>query len=407
MKEPRPKNRRLYLSGSNSCLATHHKQNYQQASPLGFFDSLPHELIFNIFHFASTEDLSKLSISSVALSHLVRNFLSCKSILKCFLWSKFSHTKLNARWHLVDRLFTELGLLLKRSTFLLPTRERLVLMGKFTTKIYQVINVEKSHKLFCLGNFYSMFTKGWSQKECGWAFKMVMEHFKIKSKLATVLTSAPGTFPEIEYEIRTFLCHVFVTNSNNITEHGLYLEFILKPYPLVHQAKILYLMHGPADTDNGLVDWQEMSSPLPDTGITSMDNCSSLALAIKILFGQSSWSEGSVNSVLKELTDCPQEWTTRNVAKLLLLCGEAICFNFVVSIALNGKMREVANIFVTLSMIIKEENLQMAWLLNLVHRVCRSLKNTHDINSLLDAIPELYKDLTVDLQEIPDAEEPS
>lgn len=51
------------------------------------------------------------------------------------------------------------------------------------------------------------------------------------------------------------------------------------------------------------------------------------------------------------LLDCPQEWTTRNVAKLLLLCGEAICFNFVVSIALNGKMREVANIFVTLSMV--------------------------------------------------------
>lgn len=63
------------------------------------------------------EDLSKLSISSVALSHLVRNFLSCKSILKCFLWSKFSHTKLNARWHLVDRLFTELGKSNQRENF--------------------------------------------------------------------------------------------------------------------------------------------------------------------------------------------------------------------------------------------------------------------------------------------------
>lgn len=47
----------------------------------------------------------------------------------------------------------------------------------------------------------------------------------------------------------------------------------------------------------------------------------------------------------------------------------------------------------------------MGWLLNLVHKVCLSLKNSHDVHALLDAIPELYKDLTVDLQEVPDAGE--
>ena len=45
----------------------------------------------------------------------------------------------------------------------------------------------------------------------------------------------------------------------------------------------------------------------------------------------------------------------------------------------------------------------MIWLLDLVHKVCRALKNTHDVESLLNAIPELYKDLTVELQEVPDA----
>ncbi|KAJ8023791.1 F-box only protein 47 [Holothuria leucospilota] len=391
----------------DSCGCSHpHKRCRFQAPVVGYLHMLPNELIFKIFHLTSAEDLSRVSITSVTLSQLVRSYISCNNGLRHFLTKYIlllkDRNKDDKDIRLWD-LFKRLGLLLKRSTFLLPTRERLMMMGRFVTKVYAILQLEVLQNLQCFGHLYGKFTRGWSEKECRLAFLTVMEYFKIKPKLVAVLSSSPGTFPKAEYETRCLLRHVFLTGYTQVYDLQTYLDLILKPYPLVHQAKILYLLYGPADSKRGVIGWYQMSEALLDAR-RSMHHFSGMAIALKSLYSHPAWTEGSVNSVLKELSDCPQEWTTLNMAKLLILCGEDICFNFLVSIALNGKMREVANIFVTLSMIIKEEDLQMKWLLNLVYKVCRALKNTHDVHSLLNAIPELYKDLTVELQEVPDAE---
>lgn len=90
-------------------------------------------------------------------------------------------------------------------------------------QIYQVVKVEKSQKLYCLGNFYSMFTKGWSKKECGWAFKMVMEHFKLKPKLGKLW----NILVHFLFVIVIFVCQYYLRHAGSCVHHNIVVKLLV------------------------------------------------------------------------------------------------------------------------------------------------------------------------------------
>lgn len=61
-----------------------------------------------------------------------------------------------------------------------------------------------------------------------------------------------GAHPKIEMDIRNFLRRVFVDPSASIQERAFWLTRILKQWPMVHQARIIYTLFGPTLGSNNL-----------------------------------------------------------------------------------------------------------------------------------------------------------
>ena len=50
---------------------------------------------------------------------------------------------------------------------------------------------------------------------------------------------------EMELQVRLFFRRVFLNHSCLKTEKAFWLNLVLKPFPLVHQARLLFLLYGP------------------------------------------------------------------------------------------------------------------------------------------------------------------
>ena len=50
-----------------------------------------------------------------------------------------------------------------------------------------------------------------------------------------------------------FCREIFLDKANDFVEKGFWLCKILKPWPLVFQARLLYILYGPVNDDNGKV----------------------------------------------------------------------------------------------------------------------------------------------------------
>ena len=67
--------------------------------------------------------------------------------------------------------------------------------------------------------------------------------------LVTVLSRKPGRDHLLEYQIRSFFRVALLDQCENEEDLAMWLNFILKPFPLVHQARLLYLLYGPLCPD--------------------------------------------------------------------------------------------------------------------------------------------------------------
>ena len=48
-----------------------------------------------------------------------------------------------------------------------------------------------------------------------------------------------------------FCREIFLDKASDLVEKGFWLCKILKPWPLVFQARLLYILYGPVNDDNG------------------------------------------------------------------------------------------------------------------------------------------------------------
>ncbi|CAF92319.1 unnamed protein product, partial [Tetraodon nigroviridis] len=216
------------------------------------------------------------------------------------------------------------GLLFKRSTFLLPTMERLHFVF---SKISQTL------------------TAGWDEMECHKVFKFLCELTNLQNKIEAVLTERPWLkWPE-ELQIRLYCRHVLLDHWPNRSDRQLWLNLLLRPWPLVSQARLLFILYGPSYLD-----------------VT------------------------------------PQEWHVENVAGLLLLCEGSLCYTVLASKALNGQLFEVSRLLVHVVLMCQNEH-QISWVVKMVHQIYSLLRTAAEKLRFIQHLENMFTLVTMDMMQ--------
>ncbi|XP_052825751.1 F-box only protein 47 isoform X3 [Octopus bimaculoides] len=316
---------------------------------LGYFDILPLELKFHLLTYLSVDDLSILTITSKAMRNLIDGFKTTRPSGRHLLPNPFHHEILTqSEKDEYYYRFKQLGLLMKRSTCLYATKDRLKFVNDFLMRIIctNTKNCENPLNciaLICFGKFLHTVVAGWDDSECQRAFDSICLHTGALRNVSTILNSKPGLHSKMECDARLFFRRVFLDHCEFVTTRSFWLSCIFKSWPMVHQAKLLYLLYGPASQNEIL--WFEMCDNTSENCEESVQNLGNMANAIHCLYHYNEkWTNDNAVSVVDELTSFPDQWLSENIANLMLLCGDGIASRMLISKAINGRIPELSEL---------------------------------------------------------------
>ncbi|XP_010389685.2 F-box only protein 47 [Corvus cornix cornix] len=373
----------------------------QALSALGDFQTLPLEIFQMMLNYLSVKDISMLSMVSKTISSRLINYISTSSGTRRLLLQDFHNLELPGRKEGASILehYKSLGLLLKRCTLLLPTRERLkyvhkVLSGVSCFKLNGCASPLHCLGLQCYGVFLQILTAGWDELECHRVFNFLWELSNLARKVQTVVSSKPGSARRLELRIRLYCRGVLLSPGSHRSDSAFWLTRILKPWPMVNQARLLYIIFGPVSSLDGHVVWQKMIE-----GPTDETSLKGLADAIKLLYGTEAreWTADDVISLVDELSVIPQEWLMENNARLLLLSGNSICFTFLASKAVNGRAAELARLMVFMALVCEKDLYCMDWAVKMMQKVCRVFSTPWERNNFLQCLENTFAHMLMDM----------
>ncbi|KAM9597266.1 F-box only protein 47 isoform 2-T2 [Trichechus inunguis] len=294
------------------------------------------------------------------------------------------------------------GLLFKRCTLLLPTKERL----KYIHKILAEVSCFKFSGcaapiqclgLPCYGMFLQTLTAGWDELECHRVYNFLCELTNLSRKMQTVVCSKPGSARKLELRIRLFCRNVLLDHWTHRSDSAFWLTRILKPWPMVNQARLLYIIFGPISPQDGQVVWQKMVE-----GPTDESSLKGLADAIKLLYDADTkeWTADDVISLVDELSVVPREWLLENNARLLILSGNNICFTFMASKAVNGRATELARLIVFLALVCEKELYCMDWVVKMMQKVCKVFSTPMERNNFLQSVANAFACIIMEMMQL-------
>ncbi|KAG8446785.1 hypothetical protein GDO86_014301 [Hymenochirus boettgeri] len=258
--------------------------------------------------------------------------------------------------------YRSLGILFKRCTMLLPTKERLKYIQKFLSeipcfKLGGCVNPLQCLGFACCGAFLQSLTAGWDELECHRVYNFISTLTNLPQKVLLLM---------LEQCVRRFFRKVLLDNWINCKDVTFWLTQILKPWPLVFQARLLYIIFGPVSTRDGHVLWGKMTQ-----GIADEKSLKGIADAVKLLYetNAKAWTPDDVISLLDEISVIPNKWLLENSARLLILSGNSICFTFMASKAVNGRSMDLARIVVFLALVCEKDSYCMDWAVKMMQRV--------------------------------------
>ncbi|XP_077584776.1 F-box only protein 47-like isoform X2 [Stigmatopora nigra] len=340
-----------------------------------FFQKLPLEVFHMILDYLSVLEVSELCLASTEMTRYVVDYVSTNAWKNKMMHYSFHYINCPEQECLGGH-FRALGVLLKRCTMLLPTKERLkCVMYKFSqVPCFIRDNCSKPN---CIGFFrYGIFLQtliaGWDDLECKRVFDFLCEVSNLVPKIKAVTTNGKlGMKSYEELELRYFCRKVLLDLSPNPSECRFWLLQLLKPWPLVSQAHLLLILYGPQVT-GGSISWQDLvEQVLPPNALCD------LAKSILLLFNNpknKEWSIQSTLAVFEEIIVIPQPWHAHNVARLLVLCGNKLCYNVLVNKVQSGQLTAVATIIVFIILVLEKDNNEMNWAVDLVKQLHKSFR---------------------------------
>ncbi|XP_069882961.1 F-box only protein 47 isoform X1 [Dipodomys merriami] len=363
-------------------------------STFGHFKVLPLEIFQIILKYLSVKDVSMLSMVSKTVNQHIINYISTSSGSKRLLLQDFHNSELpdkNQDSYIMEH-YKSLGLLFKRCTLLLPTKERLRYIHKKLSEIscFKFNGCAAPMQclgLPCYGIFLQTLIAGWDEIECHRVYNFLCDLTNLSRKMQTAVCSKPGSIHKLELRIRLFCRNVLLDHWTHRSDSAFWLTRILKPWPMVNQARLLYIIFGPISPQNGKVVWKKMIE-----GPTDESSLKCLADAIKLLYDINSkeWSTDDVISLLDELSVIPREWLLENNAHLLILSGNSICFSFMASKAVNGHAFELAKLTVFLALVCEKELYRMDWAVKMMQNVCKVFNSQMERNNFLQNVASAF-----------------
>ncbi|XP_053383870.1 F-box only protein 47-like [Mercenaria mercenaria] len=355
------------------------------------------------------EDLSILTISSKAFRDLIEGYFSFYPVLKkdlvnrLHVQSMYLPTPVSKQCDVLNT-FSRLGLLLKRSTCLYATKERLKFINEVLTKLLCTNSMEccedlnKCMAMTCFGKFLHTVIAGWDDCECIRAYDAICNHSCLLKNVKLVMTSKSGGHQRLEFEIRCFFRRVFLDHCSSLQDRAFWLTRILKPWPLVYQARLLFLLYGPVLSDEIL--WYELSENTPATAAQSTQHIGELANALQILHHyKEEWSEDDIVSIIDEITSSPDEWLAENVAHLLILCGDVITSKMLISKAINGRTLELSSLTTSFCVVCVKNSLSLNYVITMIRHVLSVIDNVKERQNFFSSIMDMFKELIIDLHE--------
>ncbi|XP_050013041.1 F-box only protein 47 isoform X3 [Alexandromys fortis] len=353
-------NTSLTLIPNQKCKRTNHQSSYffnnpdldpQLLSTLGDFKVLPLEIFHIILRYLSVKDIGMLSMVSKTVSQHIINYISTSSGSRRLLIQNFHNLDLSGTEDTrLREHYKALGLLFKRCTLLLPTKDRL----KYIHKILSEVSCFKfsgcSAPLQCLGLpcygiFLQTLTAGWDDLECHRVYNFLCELTNLSRKMQTVVCNKAGSARKLELRIRLFCRNVLLDHWTQRSDSAFWLTRILKPWPMVNQARLLYIIFGPTSPQDVV----------------------------------------------------PREWLLENNARLLILSGNNICFTFMASKAVNGRAIELARLIVFLALVCEKELYCMDWTVKMMQKVCKVFSTAAERKSFLQSVANAFACITMEM----------
>ncbi|XP_019738034.1 F-box only protein 47 isoform X1 [Hippocampus comes] len=342
----------------------------QMKDSRNFFQKLPLEVFHLILDNLSVLEVSALCLASKQMNGYVVDYISTLAWKSKMMHQNFHNTYCPEQ-ECFGKHFRNLGVLFKRCTMLLPTKERLkCILHKFSQVpcfLQETCSAPNCIGLSRYGVFLQTIIAGWDEFECQRVFHFLCEVTNLLHKIeAVVTTGKPGLKFYEELEIRYFCRKVLLDLSPNQSDCQFWLLQLLKPWPLVSQAHLLLILYGPQLTE-GPISWQDLvERELPQDALWN------LARAILLLFNKpelKDWTLQTTLAVFEEIIVIPRPWHLENIARLLVVCGNKLCYTVLASRAQSGLIRDIAKVIVYIILVCEKDGYEMNWVVHLVQQL--------------------------------------
>uniref|UniRef100_A0A3Q1FDW0 F-box protein 47 n=1 Tax=Acanthochromis polyacanthus TaxID=80966 RepID=A0A3Q1FDW0_9TELE len=353
----------------------------QSASSGSFFHRVPAEVFDMILDKLSVRDISVLSMVSKDITRTVVDYISTlawrnKTVIQHFHQPSYLEQKSTIEH------YKTLGILTK--VFFL-----------FCIALITAPHLSTCFKHICYGQGgvllipLQTLIAGWDELECHRVFNFLCELTNLLQKIEAVITAKPGWHQELQ--LRLFCRQVLLDPRPSQLERQFWLVQLLKPLPMVSQAHLLFILYGPLRPE-GTLGWQDLvERGLPHVALWD------LAKAILVLFDQvevKGWTTDSMLAVLEELTVIPQPWHVENVARLLVLCGSNLCYTFLASKALSGRLTEISRLIVYIVLVCEKDGYHMNWPVKLVQQISKVFSTAPDKFCFIQELENMFSEVT-------------
>ncbi|XP_062287723.1 F-box only protein 47-like [Scomber scombrus] len=365
-----------------------------------FLHKLPSEVFHMILDKLSVKEISVFSMVSKEITSCVVDYVNTLSWKNKMIIQSFHQSTCREQTSTIEH-YRNLGLLFKRCTLLLPTKDRL----KFIfSKLSQVpcFMLEQCSAPDCIGfSSYGVFLQtliaGWDELECHRVFIFLCDLTNLQQKTESVITGKPGVRWYQELQLRLFCRQVLLDPWPNRPECQFWLMQLLKPWPMVSQARLLFILYGPL-LPEGTIGWQDLvERGLPHSALWD------LARAMLLLFSKievKGWTTDSLLAILEELIVIPQPWHVENVARLLVLCGSSLCYTVLASKALNGRILEISRLIVNIILVCEKDGYHMSWAVKLVQQICKVFNTAPEKFCFIQHLESMFSEVTREFFEI-------